>query len=310
MQSTGSEELEARRTRRAERRQKQREANFARAQKMHHLRIESGGIDASASLPTTRTFVGCSGWYYWHWAGRFYPEELPRNEWFFRYRREFRTVELNAPFYSWPTVAAVRAWLRQADGGFVYTVKVCELITHIQRFEDTRELVRDFGYIADLLGSHMGCFLYQLPPSFRYSPEALDAILKQLDPRHRNVVEFRHKSWWDDAVFRKFEAAGAIFCSVSGPRLRDALVKTADDVHVRFHGPTRWYRHDYSEVELSDWAGRIGACGAKRVWAYFNNDREANAVKNAHMLSQLLEKREDGRASPQSHSVEHVARSD
>ena len=59
----------------------------------------------------------------------------------------------------------------------VYTVKVSELITHIKKFEGTQDLVRDFGYIADLLGPLMGCFLFQLPPSVPYSPALLDTIL-------------------------------------------------------------------------------------------------------------------------------------
>jgi uncharacterized protein YecE (DUF72 family) len=80
----------------------------------------------------------------------------------------------------------------------------------------------------------MGCFLYQLPPSVRYDPDMLGRILEQLDPRHRNVVEFRHKSWWNDDVYAAFEEAGAIFCSTSGPRLPDELIKTADDIYVRF----------------------------------------------------------------------------
>jgi uncharacterized protein YecE (DUF72 family) len=74
-------------------------------------------------------------------------------------------VELNAPFYSWPTVATVNFWLRQAGRRkFTYTVKVCELITHVKRFAGTKQLVLDFGLIADLLGPRMGCFLFQLPP--------------------------------------------------------------------------------------------------------------------------------------------------
>ena len=51
-------------------------------------------------------------------------------------------------------------------------------------------------------------------------------------------------------------------------------MKTADDVYVRFHGTKQWYRHDYTKAELAVWADRIRASGAKRVWAYFNNDRE------------------------------------
>jgi uncharacterized protein YecE (DUF72 family) len=46
----------------------------------------------------------------------------------------------------------------------------------MKRFEDTKTLVKDFGYIADLLGPRMGCFLYQLPPSFHYTPDRLQNI--------------------------------------------------------------------------------------------------------------------------------------
>src|SRR6201986_3710661 len=80
------------------------------------------------------------------------------------------------------------------EEAFVYTVKVCELITHIKRLAGTRTLVRDFGLIADLLGRRMGCFLFQLPPSFHYTPARLKRITSQLDPKRRNVVEFRHAS--------------------------------------------------------------------------------------------------------------------
>ena len=198
-------------------------------------------------------------------------------------------MELNAPFYSWPTVATVRGWLRQVgQRPFVYTVKASELITHTKRFAGTRRLVRDFGHIADLLGPRMGCFLYQLPPSFHYTRARLDRIVSHLDPARRNVVEFRHRSWWNDRVFTAFRAAGIAFCSCSGPRLPDELVTTADDVYVRFHGVRQWYRHDYTSAELSVWAARIEASGARRIWAYFNNDRDEFAIKNARELLRLL----------------------
>ena len=48
----------------------------------------------------------------------------------------------------------------------------------------------------------MGCFLFQLPPSFHYTPERLKNILKQLEPNRRNVVEFRHASWWRRSAMR------------------------------------------------------------------------------------------------------------
>ncbi|KRD72546.1 DUF72 domain-containing protein [Ensifer sp. Root278] len=285
------EDLAKRRALRAERRQKQRLANIERAEKMHAARLVhevNGGSVTAARTPSDGFHIGCSGWYYWHWKGQFYPADVPSSQWFSIYAQQFKTVELNAPFYSWPTIATVKTWLRQAEPSFVYTVKVCELITHVRRFDDTGTLVSDFGYIAELLGPQMGCFLFQLPPSVRYSDEMLHVILAQLEPRRRNVVEFRHKSWWNEDVFNAFEKTGTIFCSCSGPRLPDELVKTSDDIYVRFHGTHQWYRHDYSEAELMIWAERIRQCGAKTIWAYFNNDRDGHAIKNAKLLSELL----------------------
>ena len=285
------EDVAERRARRSERRQKQRDANVGRAEKMKHLRLAARNGEAGSNgqqVLSGRIHISCSGWCYWHWKGHFYPADTPSNQMFEIYQSNFKTVELNAPFYSWPTVAAVKTWLRQAAPDFVYTVKVCELITHVKRFEGTETLVEDFGYIADLLGQQMGCFLFQLPPSVRYSAETLHRILSQLDPSRRNVVEFRHKSWWNEEVFDAFRAARAIFCSCSGPRLPDELVRTADDIYVRFHGTKQWYRHDYSDEELLVWADRIRASGAQTAWVYFNNDRDGYSIKNAKRLAHLL----------------------
>ena len=288
---------EERRARKHERREKQRQANAGRALKMRAARLafEPAQEPGRQELPAFN--VGCSGWFYWHWRGLFYPQDLPTNRWFAHYARHFSTVELNAPFYSWPTTNSVNAWLRQAGTrDVVYTVKACEMITHVKRFRGTKTLVKDFGFIADLLGKRMGCFLFQLPPSYHYSAARLKGILGQLDPGRRNVVEFRHRSWWNEKVYAAFKKTGTMFCSCSAPRLPDELVKTTDEVYIRFHGVTKWYRHDYSAEELAGWVGRIRAEGCKRVWAYFNNDRDAHAIRNAkEFLRQLSAARPEAR---------------
>jgi uncharacterized protein YecE (DUF72 family) len=280
---------EERRAMRELRREKQREDNIGRAAKMHaaRLRTETQSPKCSTELKPS-VHVGCSGWRYWKWRDSFYAA-VPQQNWFEHYLKRFDTVEINASFYSWPTVANIQAWRRQpGKKKFVYTIKVCELITHVKRFKGTKTLIRDFGMIADILGEQMGCFLFQLPPSYRYTKTRLNDIVSQLDPGRRNVVEFRHASWWNEAVYNAFRKAGIIFCSCSGPRLPDELIRTADEVYVRLHGPKRWYRHDYSKDELSGWADRIKASGAKRAWIYFNNDNDAHAPKNATVLRRML----------------------
>ncbi|MGO4677401.1 DUF72 domain-containing protein [Bosea sp. 2YAB26] len=291
---------EERRERRRLRREKQRTENIGRAEKMRAARLAGTVAESgNSSCLEASVYVGCSGWFYWKWGGQFYPAQMPTGEWFSHYAKQFDTVEINASFYSWPTVANVRSWLRQpGDRNFIYTVKVCELITHIKRFEGTKTLVKDFGAIADILGPRMGCLLFQLPPSYKFTKVRLTRILSQLDPARRNVVEFRHASWWNETVYAAFRETGTIFCSCSGPRLPDDLVRTADEVYLRLHGPERWYRHDYSDDELKIWADKIHASGANRAWIYFNNDYEGFAPKNALAMRRLLENRLSHDQSP------------
>lgn len=96
------------RAKRLERREKQRAANVGRAAKMHAFRLAAGGQPTpSKKRQPPKINIGCSGWFYWHWRGHFYDESMATNRWFAHYAQHFQTVELNAPFYSWPTVAAV-----------------------------------------------------------------------------------------------------------------------------------------------------------------------------------------------------------
>lgn len=265
---------------------------------MHAARLAADYPVAPARTTAAAINVGCSGWFYWHWRGSFYPTRLSTKDWFAYYARQFTTVELNAPFYSWPTVNTVKNWARQVGNTpFVYTVKVSEMITHVKRFARTKTLIKDFGFIADLLGNHMGCFLFQFPPSHAYTAARLKSIIAQLEGARRNVVEFRHGSWWNEKVYAALRKAGVIFCSSSAPRLPDKLVKTHEEIYIRFHGRTKWYRHDYSKEELAVWVERIRDSGCKAVWCYFNNDRDASAIKNARELIRQLRTKPKFRAS-------------
>jgi uncharacterized protein YecE (DUF72 family) len=62
-------------------------------------------------------------------------------------------------------------------------------------------------------------------------------------------------------------------------------VLTADWTLVRFHHGRAGRRGNYSGRELEVWRRRIAAWRARtEVLAYFNNDREGFAVRNARWL--------------------------
>jgi uncharacterized protein YecE (DUF72 family) len=90
-------------------------------------------------------------------------------------------------------------------------VKVNRLITHEKRMVHTRMLVEEFYKFSEILGPTLGCFLFQFPPSYRYTPSRLQSILRQLEPQYWNAVEFRHSSWWRESVYRRFEEHGLSF---------------------------------------------------------------------------------------------------
>jgi hypothetical protein len=117
MTSIINDEIVVTREKKRLKQEKQRQTNLLRAQKMHEARMElslHNVVSKKASNKFKKFNIGCSGWFYWHWRKIFYPEHLPTNQWFDHYSKHFKTVELNAPFYSWPTLQTVDSWLRQA----------------------------------------------------------------------------------------------------------------------------------------------------------------------------------------------------
>ncbi len=234
-------------------------------------------------------FLGCSGYFYWGWRGKFYPEELKPKDWLRYYSKFFKTVEINSTFYSFPKRGRLKKLAEETPEDFLFSVKVNRTITHMKKLRDTEDLVgRFYEEVSEGLREKLACFLFQMPPSYRYSEENLERILEQVDGSFLNVLEFRDKSWWREEVFETLKARGVVFCSVSFPGLPEEIVETSNTVYIRFHGKDRKYRYCYSEEELKDWARRIENSSAEKVFAYFNNDYNAYAPKNCLTLMGIL----------------------
>ena len=235
--------------------------------------------------------IGTSGWYYGHWQGCFYPEDLPKSEWLAFYSKEFDTVEINNTFYHLPQEETLKKWHKLTPAGFLFAVKANRYITHIKKLKDTKDELERFFEKVVLLKKRLGPVLFQLPPSLCKNPDTLGSFLSLLPKKHKAVFEFRNESWYDDETFKLLNEFGAGFCIHDLGGKPSPRVITGKIIYIRFHGTTGRYEGSYSEAMLAEWATWIMEnCGnAVAVYTYFNNDVSGHAVANSKTLKSLIE---------------------
>jgi len=241
-------------------------------------------------------FVGTSGWNYFDWRGRFYPEDLKPAEYLSYFSRHFSSTEVNYSFYHLPKTTTYEKWAAQVPAGFVFAVKASRGITHIQRLKDVAAAWTGFLENAAALGGKLGPVLLQLPPSFKADPGRLEEFLcvsrrAMAAGSVRLAFEFRHASWFGDRTLEILARNEACLVFADSQRYPQAPMEvTAPIVYVRLHGPRELFGSEYSREQLNEWAGRIRAwlSDGLTVYTYFNNDYHGYAISNARLLASLL----------------------
>jgi uncharacterized protein YecE (DUF72 family) len=235
--------------------------------------------------------IGCSGWNYASWKDEFY-EGKPASKWLEHYARHFDTVEVNNTFYRLPLQTSVARWVVQTPPNFVFAVKASRYLTHVKRLRDLDVGVdRYYERLQPLVRSpKLGPVLWQLPANFRRDDDRLSAALRAL-PDGRHCFEFRHSSWFVEPVYELLREHGAALVIGDRPEVKhfQSYELTTDWTYVRFHYGTRGRDGNYSKSELEEWAQRFeGWRRQVEIFAYFNNDWEAYAVRNALWLKRRL----------------------
>ncbi|HXK32767.1 MAG TPA: DUF72 domain-containing protein [Dehalococcoidia bacterium] len=240
-------------------------------------------------------YVGTSGWEYAHWRGSFYPRRpAPRDTLAF-YAARFPTVELNGTFYRLPARETFESWARRTPRDFVFAMKASRYLTHILRLREPQEAVRRMLERAQGLGDKLGPLLLQLPPTLERDAARLDGTLELIEltaPGTRVAVEFRHASWWRDETRRLLERRGAALCLADrGSRIITPEWRTADWGYVRFHEGLARPRPCYGRWALQSWAQRIRRLYGvdADVYAYFNNDASACAIRDAETFTRIAD---------------------
>ena len=233
-------------------------------------------------MPKAKIHAGTSGYAYPEWKPAFYPEKLPQKQFLEFYADKFATVEVNNTFYRFPGAKMLEGWRERTPGEFTFAVKANQGITHRGRLRGVEELTRDFVERCRLLEGKLGPILFQLPPNFKRDDERLADFLDLLDPRLRYAFEFRHESWFDDAIFQLLAGSGVALCVSEGETLDTPRVATGKFCYVRLR------RDEYSDEELADWRGWASSQleSGREVFVYLKHDEEGTSPEYALRLLQ------------------------
>lgn len=233
-------------------------------------------------------YSGCSSFYNRQWQGIFYPEGMPTREWFAHYCTQFNTYELNSSFYTFPTSKSLHIWYRKSPEGFKYSIKAPKIITHTKKFAGCEtELAEFYAACESGLKDKLACVLFQLPPSYHYSPKRLELIIASMDSGFKNTIEFRHASWWTDEVFETFRQHRLIFCSVNYPGLPTDIIATTRRAYVRLHGTPRLFYSEYSDDDLLSMLHQLDSLHVNEAFMYFNNTASTAGIVNALAVQRM-----------------------
>jgi uncharacterized protein YecE (DUF72 family) len=233
--------------------------------------------------------IGCSGFYYLEWKEVFYPKGLAQKDWFRYYCEHFNTIEINSTFYKMPAQKSFDKWYDESPGDFLFTIKAPRLITHYKQLNESEQLINDFYKAVQTgLKEKLGCVLFQFPPKFDYSAERLNLLIENLRPDLKNAVEFRHISWFNEEIYKKFAKNNITFSGQSYPSaLPDNVIQNTATVYYRFHGKPVLYKSEYDINTITDFKNQIKD-GVNEVFAYFNNTWGVGALHNAKQLQDLV----------------------
>ncbi len=241
-----------------------------------------------------RLYIGTSGWNYDHWKNNFY-EGVKRSDWLRFYAEQFNAIEVNATFYRLQEKITFTRWHKETPGDFRFTIKGNRYLTHNKKLRDPVDSIRRERERAVTLGNKLSAVLWQLPGSYHKHLDRLQAFAGALGSwsEVRHVIEFRHRSWFNEEVANCLSEHSIANCQSDARDWPIWNAVTTDLVYIRLHGHTRTYASAYRRSALEKWAEKIGGWinEGSDVHVYFDNDAEGHAPRDARRLRSLIGKR-------------------
>ncbi|MGD8832073.1 MAG: DUF72 domain-containing protein [Pseudomonadales bacterium] len=240
---------------------------------------------------TMEVRAGTSGYSYKEWRGRFYPPDVPQDEWLGYYAERLPTVEINNTFYRMPRTHVVQTWRDTVPGTFRFVIKASRRITHQKRLHDVSEPLGFLLNRAEILGEKLGALLFQLPPYMPADLERLESFQADLPVDFPAAFEFRHRSWDDPAVdesLARYGHARVVSHETGAPpaRLTDGPL-----LYLRLRAP------GYTATALGRWHEKVVASGAERAYVFFKHEDGAAGPQMAARFLALESKPAPRRAA-------------
>ncbi|GIP15834.1 UPF0759 protein YunF [Paenibacillus montaniterrae] len=252
-----------------------------------------------------------------------YPKSVKSNERLAHYSKHFHIVEIDSTFYAIQSAERIQKWIDETPPGFKFIVKAYQGMTGHQRGSigignKREEMYAAFLAMLEPLIEHdrLAAVLFQYPPWFDCMTKHV-MVLRATKQKMGDIpcaLEFRHQSWWTDAMREKtlqfMCKEGWIHCVCDEPQAGEGSVPTIVEATseqltmVRLHGRNeagwndtgdeKWrevrYLYEYREDELLEWLPRLEKLQqqSEHVHVIFNNNSGGHAALNAKQMMVLL----------------------
>ena len=247
------------------------------------------------------------------WSGVFYPKGMRSADYLGYYSSRFDTVEVDSTFYRCPTIEAINNWKLKTPPGFIFSLKIPQMITHQKILVNCEKEFEEFVRTAEVLGEKLGPILFQFP---YFSKDVFNTPMQFLDrlkpffkklPRggYKFAVEIRNR-WWLTKRFADLLKENKVALVLQEHSLMPSAERvfstidpiTADFIYIRLLGDrkaieaktTVWNQVvEDRTVSMTSWVNVCQMVQRRGItqYVYFNNHFEGFAVASVERFRQL-----------------------
>jgi uncharacterized protein YecE (DUF72 family) len=287
-------------------------------EKVEEATNPASSAKAQRAFSVPGMYLGTSSFTAAGWEGTFYPKGMRSADYLAFYAEHFSTVEVDSTFYGCPSARTVGNWAARTPEGFLFSVKVPQIITHEKALVDCDAEFDEFVKTMELLGPKLGPMVFQFPLFDRWKFTKRDGFLavlapflKKLPKERKFAIEIRNESWLDGRfadVLREHNVALVLTDTSFVPRpweMKEQFdLVTADFLYVRWLGDrkgiekqtTTWDKTIVDRQEdLRNWVELlrrlINDKGIRKTFAYANNHYAGHGPATVKLFSDLWNKK-------------------